>query len=159
MYRKIGIAIVGFAVVLSGTTAFLGADSPFNSDVHIERNPVGPERPAELNASSAAEFAARYERTRLSNDLLSSRGYALDTNDELIARCEATSVTATERDSDRFRVRLRCTGGIDDAMRLRQPDPFEYAVAYLVTETEIEETDLGDYPFDDRDTLRPRRGS
>ena len=146
------VAVIGIsASLVLGASTLLVADSPYDDNVHVERTPVAPERPSELNATSAADHALAYERIRLRNDLLSSRNYTFDTHDTVISRCNASSVAETE--TDRFRVRLRCTGGIDDTKRLFGPEEFTYDVAYRVTETETTQLDIRDYPFEQRDTL------
>lgn len=150
------VAAIGLsASLVLGASTLLVADSPYDDNVHVERNPVAPDRPAGLNATSATEHALAYERIRLENDLLASRNHTLDTHDTMIARCNATSVSET--DAGRFRVQLRCAGGIDDTKRLFGPGEFTYEVAYRVTETETTQIEIRDYPFDERDTLRPRR--
>lgn len=146
------IVLLGFLI---GTGTLLVVDSPYDGNVHIDRNPVAPERPATLNVTSVADHAVAYEQTRLFDDLIASRDHSLDTHDTVITECNATSVSET--DTGQFHVKLRCTGGIDDTNRLFEPGNFSYNVTYRVSDTETRQTGIEEYPFDQRDTLRSPR--
>ena len=156
--RKQGVVLTAVIVILAliiGAGTFLVADSPFDGNVDIDRNPVAPEQPATMNGTSVADHAVAYEQTRLFNDLLASRDHTLDTHDSVITHCNATSVSET--DTGQFHVKLRCTGGIDDTNRLFEPGNFSYNVTYRVADTETNQIEIGAYPFDQRDTLRSSR--
>lgn len=140
------------AGLLVGASTLLVEDSPYDDNVDVERTPVAPERPAQLNETSAADYSVAYERTRLWNDLLASRDHSLDASDEVVARCTATSVSAAN--SGQYRVELDCVGGIDDTHRLFQPGNFSYAVTYHVSGNETVQSDIRGYPFDPGDSLR-----
>ena len=146
------LIILGLAF---GASTLLVADSPYDGNVHIDRNPVAPERPTNLNVTSVADHAVAYEQTRLFNDLIASRDHSLDTHDTVITECNASA--ASETDTEQFRVELRCVGGIDDTNRLFDPGNFSYHVMYRVSDTETRQIDIEGYPFDQRDTLRSPR--
>ena len=133
-----------FGLVI-GASTLLVADSPYDGNVHIDRNPVAPEQPANLNVTSVADHAVAYEQTRLFNDLIASRDHSLDTRDSVSANCNATSVSETT--AGHFHVQLRCAGGIDDTYRLFERGQFSYTVTYRVTGTETTQIDIQDYPF------------
>lgn len=143
------------AGLLVGAGTLLVEDSPYDGNVHVERTPVAPERPAQLNATSAADYSVAYERTRLWNDLLASRGHSLDASDDVVARCSATSVSAA--DPGQYRVELECVGGIDDTKRLFEPGNFSYTVTYRVSGSETTQSDVRGYPFDPDDALEDPR--
>jgi hypothetical protein len=86
--------------------------------------------------------------------VLSSRDYTIDRGDDVRTACAAVSVTRLT--ADRFRVRLRCRGGIDDTKRLFEPGGFSYTVAYRITGETQTELAVRGYPFPHRDQLRPR---
>lgn len=148
------VVAVGLAslVLLLGASTLLVADSPYDPNVHSERNPSAPDRPATLNRTTVTAYLLDYEQTRLANDLLATRGHMLDMNDDVIASCNTISVSET--DTERFRVQLRCIGGIDDTKRLFEPGEFSYRVTYRVTENETQQIKIRNYPYNERDSLR-----
>ncbi|WP_231182936.1 hypothetical protein [Haladaptatus sp. DYF46] len=148
------VAIVVVGIALLGVGSLLVEDSPYDGNTVSERNPVVPERPATLDGAAARKYLIDYERIRLFNDLLASRGHTLDTNDDVRADC--TAVSTTETASDRFRVRLSCHGRIVDTNRLVQPTDFRYTVTYSITEDSLEERALHGYPYESRDELHER---
>lgn len=151
---KVLVAFVIVGILLLGIGTVLVEDSPYDGNVVSERNPLVPERPATLNGAAARKYLIDYERTRLYNDLLASRGHTFDTGDDVKADCTALSTTETA--SGRFRVRLRCHGGILDTYRLVQPTDFRYTVTYSITEDSLEERSLRGYPYESRDEHRRR---
>ncbi|MFH5799016.1 hypothetical protein [Haladaptatus sp. CMAA 1911] len=148
------VAIIVVGIALLGVGTLLVEDSPYDENVVSEHNPFVPERPATLDGAAARKYLIDYERTLLSNDLLASRGYTLDTDDNVRADC--TAISTTETTSDRFRVRLRCHGRIVDTNRLVQPTDFGYTVTYSITEDSLEVRALHGYPYESRDELRER---
>lgn len=152
--RSFIIALLVGGALLLGFGSVLVADSPYDSNNEVERNPVAPERPPTLNETTAVRYISQYEETIFSNSILSSRGYTLDQHDEIRATCDATSVTQT--DTEQFRVRLRCTGRVIDTNRLIQPSTASYTVEYRVTSDMEEQLALKGYPYSARDELRDR---
>lgn len=144
--RWIGVtaALVVLGLVI-GASTLLAADSPYNRNVDVESYPVGPETPASINSTSAADYAISYEERLLFNDLIASRGNNLDARDRVITNCRGISVS--NAGTGEFRIRLECRGGIDDTLRLFEPGEFTYSVAYTVTDSSIRQTDIRDYPF------------
>ena len=156
--RKRLVIVTGVIVILGliiGVGTLLVIDSPYDGNVDVDRNPVAPERPTNLNETSVSNHAVAYEQTRLFNDIIASRDHSLDTHDGVITHCNATWVS--EMDTGSFRVQLRCAGGIDDTMRLFEPRDFSYTVTYRVTGNETKQINVQDYPFSQRDTLRSSR--
>ena len=151
MRPLIALLVVG-GVLLVGTG--LVADSPYKPNVVSEQNPFAPERPATLDGTAATSYLVDYERTRLYNDLLRSRGYVLERGDDVRADCTALSSNRTA--TDRFRVQLQCRGEITDTYRLVQPTEFTYTVAYSMTENAQKELSVRGYPYSPRDELRQR---
>lgn len=145
------ILVLG-ATLLVGVSTLLVADSPYETNVHVERTPVAPDRPDQLNETTAADYSIAYEQTRLFNDLLASRDHSLDVSDDVTAQCNATSVSRTH--PGRYRVHLECLGGIDDTKRLFEPGSFSYDVTYRVSGNETAQFAIQDYPFDPGDGLR-----
>lgn len=152
MRRLIVLIIVG--AVLSAVGTGLVADSPYDSNVVSERNPFAPERPATLNATTAASYLIDYEQTRLYNDLLRSRGHTLDRGDDV--RTDCATISANQTATDRFRVRLQCHGEIVDTYRLIQPTKFTYTVTYSIDDTAQKQVSIRGYPYSARDELRQR---
>lgn len=156
--RRLSLVFAGIILVaglLVGASTLLVEDSPYDTNVDVERTPVAPERPAQLNETSAANYSIAYERTRLWNDLLASRGHSLDASDEVVTQCTATSVAET--DPGQYRVALECVGGIDDTKRLFGPGNFSYVVTYHVNVNETTQSDVRGYPFDPGDALEEPR--
>jgi hypothetical protein len=145
-------AVLAVVVFLAASTFFV-ADSPYVPNVEREANPFAPERPDTLDRDAVQTYLVDYERTRLSNDLVSSRGHTLDRDDDVRADC--TPVDTTETAPDQFRVRLRCRGSIDDVYRLVQPTAVSYTVTYSMDETGLSQVAISGYPFSPRDELRP----
>ena len=129
-------------------------DSPYVSDVAIERSPFAPERPTELNRTTATAHAVAYEERVLRNDILGSRGFSLDRNDEIRARCVTAGVQRrADGRENRFRIRLQCRGDILDVNRPLQPSGFEYATTYVVIPNETRRIDTDGYPYRDDGNL------
>jgi hypothetical protein len=147
----LGFLVVG--IILVGVSTALVDDSPYDSNVHSERNPTTPERPTTLNRTTATEYLIAYEEMRLYNDLLSSRGFVLDMHDTIQATC--TGISVNETATDRFLVRLRCHGDIDDTKRLFEPRGFAYTVTYRLTEATQKQIDIHGYLYRTRDELHP----
>ncbi|MFC6988519.1 hypothetical protein ACFQJD_06985 [Haloplanus sp. GCM10025708] len=147
------LAAVLVVVLLLGSSVLV-ADSPYDSNVESEENPFAPERPATLDRTTATAYLVDYERTRLYNDLLSSRGHTVDGGDDVRTNC--TAVSRERVTEDRFRVRLRCRGEIADVYRLVQPTGFTYTVTYRLTANTQEQLAIRGYPYAERDDLRPR---
>lgn len=150
-------ALVIAGVILLGISTVLVADSPYDPNVVSERNPFAPERPATLTETTATAYLVDYEQTQLYNDLLGSRGYTFDRGDDVRADCTAVSTNQTA--TDRFRVRLRCNGEIEDTYRLVQPIMFSYTVTYSITEDSQRELSIRGYPYSSRAELRRRPSS
>jgi hypothetical protein len=155
--RGVVAALLVVATVLVGTTTVLVVDSPYDANVEREQEPFAPERPTSLDRTTATACLIDYERTRLSNDLLASRGYILDENDEVRTECTAVSVKRTA--DERFRVRLRCRGEIHDVYRFVQSPAVSYTVTYRLTDEGHEQLSISGYPFPSRDELRRRSAS
>lgn len=153
MRRLTAILVIG-SVILLGIGSVVSANSPYDSNVHSEKNPFAPERPATLNNTTASVYLIEYEQTRLYNDLLRSRGYMLDSGDDV--RTDCTVVSTNQTTTSQFRVRLRCHGAIMDTNRLIQPTDFIYNVTYSVTEDSQRQLSLHGYPYSVRDDLRQR---
>lgn len=147
-------AVVLAGLVLGASTLLDGGESDADP-VHVERIPVVPERPADPNATGATDYGIEYERTRLYNDVIASHDHTLETDERVLARCNATSVTETG--TDRFSVRLRCEGGIEVVDAPAESTTFAYTVTYRITETETNRTGIRGYPFGERDALEPVR--
>jgi hypothetical protein len=148
------VAFLAVGAVLIGVSTVLVADSPYDPNIAVERSPFAPERPATFDRTTAIAYIGNYERTRLQNDLLASRGYTLDLHDE--TRIECTTISANRTATDDFRVRLQCNGKIIDTKRLFDSGRFSYTVTYRLTETTQEQLEIRGYPFNGRDELRPR---
>lgn len=146
------LAVVVLGGVLLGVASVLVADSPYDRNVVSEQNPFAPDRPATLNATTATDYTIRYEQTRLHNEFLSTRDHTLDVHDEVTAEC--TQISVSEPSPQQFRVRLQCTGGIDDSRRLLEPGSFSYRVTYRVTENETRQVGIQDYPYGERESFR-----
>jgi hypothetical protein len=151
MRSLLALLLVGF--LLLGLGSVLVADSPYESNVVSERNPVAPERPATLNRTTAASYLVEYEQTLLYNGLLGSRGFTLDPSDEVRTNCVTRSVNET---ADGFRAGLRCRGRIVDTKRLVQPPEVSYTVTYSTTEDTVRELAIEGYPSGERGELRER---
>lgn len=144
--------IVGLGI---GASMLLGADSSDHDHVHVERIPVAPERPTELNATSSTNYSIEYEERRLYNGVIARHNHTLGSDENVITRCNATAVSAL--DGDQFHVRLRCVGGIERATHPSESEKSSYTVAYRITGTETNQTAIRDYPFGHRGTLEPPR--
>lgn len=151
------VALIVVGAVLSAVGTGLVADSPYDPNVVSERNPFAPERPATLDETTAISYLIDYERTRLHNDLLRSRGHTLDRGDDV--RTDCTEISANETATDRFRVRLSCHGEIVDTYRLIQPTEFTYTATYSINDTTQKQVSIRGYPYSVRDDLRQRPAS
>lgn len=143
-------------VLLAGTVAsgsLLIEDSPYDSNVHVERAPFAGATPADLDGDAARQYVSRFEERRLENDLLRSRGLVLDRGDRLVTRCMARSVKQIGPGA--FRVDLRCRGDVVDTNRPIQPDGFDYTVAYRVSLDDVRQVAIDGFPFATRDSLEP----
>lgn len=153
MRRLTAILVIG-SVILLGVGSVVTANSPYDSNVHSDKNPFAPDRPATLNKTTASTYLIEYEQTRLYNDLLRSRGYMLDSGDDV--RTDCTVVSTNQTTPSQFRVRLRCHGAIVDTHRLTQPTDFSYTALYSVTAESQQQLSLHGYPYSVRDDLRQR---
>ncbi|ELZ14785.1 hypothetical protein C478_06141 [Natrinema thermotolerans DSM 11552] len=148
------VAVVLVGLVL-GASMVLDGDASAADPVHVERVPVAPERPADLNATSAADYGIEYEETRLYNDVIASHNHTLDVDESVRTQCTAISVAETV--ADRFSVRLECRGGLEVTDAPAESEAFTYTVTYRITETETNQTGIRNYPFGERDTLETVR--
>jgi len=151
----VGAAVIVGLVLGAGT--FLADGSSESDPVHVERIPIVPDRPDELNATGATAYGAEYEETRLYNDVIANHDHTLDTDERVLARCDAISVAETG--TDRFSVRLRCRGGIQAADTPSESTAATYTVTYRITETETSQADIRGYPFGERDPLETARSN
>jgi len=158
----IGVVIGILAVVGGGAGAVYLATSGENpSVVDVERNPIPPERPANLTEESVREYATAYEEQRLYDDVLAAHNHRLQVDERVISVCRPRSVI--ELSDGGFEIELQCAGGLDNRADPSRQLGFQYRVTYRVTETTTEQTAIQRYPYEDRDTLqepgRNRSGS
>lgn len=145
------IVPVGFLVVvlLAGmgmfTGSLIGVDSSNGNGSDIESYPVGPEKPASLNSSNVMDYTVDHEERLLFNDLIASRNHGLDTDESVRADCNTHS--ASNVDTDGFRVRLECRGDITDTSRPSGSEEFTYSVTYHITDDTTQRTGPQRYPF------------
>lgn len=155
MERKSAVALVGVALAVVAVGAgvlYIATSGEQPSAVDVERDPIPPERPANLTDESVRAYATAYEEQRLYNDILAAHSHRLLVNESVISVCRPRSVSEP---ADRtFEVELRCAGGIDNRADSSRQLGFQYRVTYRVTATTTEQTAIQRYPYDDRDTLR-----
>ncbi|WP_122089619.1 hypothetical protein [Halalkalicoccus subterraneus] len=149
--KSIGIQLGIFAVVLLvGIALFIVSqpppDTPNGETMHIESYPSGPEKPSPLNSSSAVNYTVTYEERLFYNDLLASNNHRFDSGERVVADC--TNISVSNTDTDGFRVRLECGGGVTDASQLPESKEFTYSVTYRITEDATEQAELQKYPFE-----------
>lgn len=148
------VVVLLAAVVLSVTVP----DSPYDPNVAVDRGPFAPERPAELNRTTATAYAVAYEKRVLRNDILSSRGFSLDMHDGVQTQCVAAGVQRRlNGQNGGFRVHLQCHGDVVDVNRPIQPSGFGYAATYIVATTETRRIGVDGYPYgsDDENLTSP----
>lgn len=143
---SLGILVM---VLIAGMGLFIvfqiHLDTPNEDSEHIEAYPFGPEKPNPLNSSSVVDYTVTYEERLFYNDLLAKHGYSFDTNERVITNC--TNISFSNTDTDEFRVRLECRGGVTDASQLPKSEEFTYSATYLVTDNVTKQTELQNYPF------------
>ena len=146
--------MIALFLLVAGALSVTIGNSPYDSDVAIERYPFAPERPAELNNTTAASYVTEHEEMLLFNGIIRSRGFNIDRGDNVRANCAVTSTE--ERTEDTFAVQLRCHGRMDDIYRIIQPTEFTYTARYAMNNSGVEILSLEGYPLGERGSLRER---
>lgn len=68
--KSLIVVVIGVLAVVGGGAGavYLATSGEQPSVADVERNPIPPERPANVNAQSVREYVADYEEQRLYND-------------------------------------------------------------------------------------------
>ncbi|MFC6716863.1 hypothetical protein ACFQHN_04635 [Natrialbaceae archaeon GCM10025896] len=141
----LGFLVVVFLVGAGLFVVFqIQSETPGGGVTDVESHPTGPEKPTQLNSSSVADYATTYEERLFYNDLVASHNNTLAGDENVITTCTPRDVS---NESDAFRVRLECRGGVSDSSQLPESEAYTYSVTYRITENTTRQTELRKYPF------------
>ena len=135
------IVLTGAAVVGS-----LGSSGP--ETAHVESYPIGPDRPADLNATSVSDYIVEYEQRRLYNGLLAVTHHTMRSDERITAECAVTDLTETA--PEQFRATLQCNGRLESDSEVTSDS---YTVEYLVTQNTTQKLGIESYRLSERGSM------